>query len=111
MPRAACGPEAVRDGTVWGTDALTPVTLAVPRGALHAGALGRDGGRISCIALITVAVRIAPVAPERWPSAIAPPSRFTFAGRARAGITASDWRRRLVELDPVEAATARARPP
>ena len=41
-----CSPEAVRDGTVWGTDAYTSDS-SLCRAALHAGALGRDGGRIS----------------------------------------------------------------
>src|SRR6059036_2506073 len=43
------------------------------------------------IAWITVAERIAPVAPSGWPSAIAPPIGLTLAGsRPRSWITASD---------------------
>ena len=45
-----------------------------------------------CIALIRVAVRITPVAPSGWPSAIAPPWGFTFAGSSSScRATARAW--------------------
>ncbi|MBX3687117.1 MAG: hypothetical protein KF909_13335 [Rhodocyclaceae bacterium] len=64
-----CSPEAVRDGTVWGTDAYTSDS-SLCRAALHAGALGRDGGRISVM-------REA--------------GRELYAGSARNGVTSNDY--------------------
>ena len=45
-----------------------------------------------CIALIRVAVRIAPVAPRGWPRAMAPPRGFTLAGSSPSWrATARAW--------------------
>lgn len=64
-----CSAETVRDGTVWGTDAYTGDS-SLCRAALHAGALGRDGGRITVL-------REA--------------GRDLYAGTTRNGVTSSDY--------------------
>ena len=63
-------------------------------------------------ACTTVAARMAPVAPSGWPSAMAPPIGFTFAGFSPSVlITASDCRKRLVQLVPADVVALQARIP
>lgn len=66
-----CSAEAAREGTVWGTDRYTDDS-ALCAAAVHAGAIGRDGG------VVTV---------------LREAGRDIYAGTARHGITSHDYGR------------------
>ena len=64
-----CSGDAVRDGTVWGTDVYTRDS-ALCAAAAHAGVVGREGGEIT---------------------ALEAPGRDIYIGTARNGITSNDY--------------------
>ncbi|MBT0962804.1 LCCL domain-containing protein [Denitromonas iodatirespirans] len=66
-----CSAEAVREGTVWGTDVYTDDS-AVCAAAVHAGAIGRDGGLVT---------------------ALREAGRDIYVGTARHGVNSHDYGR------------------
>ncbi|MCZ4304647.1 LCCL domain-containing protein [Zoogloeaceae bacterium G21618-S1] len=64
-----CSRDAVRDGTVWGTDVYTRDS-ALCTAAAHAGVVGREGGEIT---------------------ALEAPGRDIYIGTARNGVTSNDY--------------------
>ncbi|MCB1950714.1 MAG: TIR domain-containing protein [Zoogloeaceae bacterium] len=64
-----CSRDAVRDGTVWGTDVYTRDS-ALCAAAAHAGVVGREGGEIT---------------------ALEAPGRDIYIGTARNGVTSNDY--------------------